>query len=318
MNIYLKNCSNSVRFQIFEVLSSVKLIENERDAIGKELLYCHDLDFLPFNPLDLLLFSKKMLGKTVYSLHREENRGQDFFEINEHFQLIRRGQKTSEFKDGYVLGNVSYHKCYSGHTDGETEKNSLYAPTGKMLKEISFKDIRPALFLDRDGIINEDDGYVYKYSDIKWNEESIELIKYAHSLNFYVFVLTNQSGISQGFYTEKEVQVLHKKMNKYLLEKGAYVTKWYYAPFSFKNAIPHYKYKSLLRKPHPGLMLEALSEYPINVSKSIMVGDKVSDHLHLIGPKYFHLQGRYDLIDSSVPVLSSLLELKAFLGQSCS
>ena len=75
----------------------------------------------------------------------------------------------------------------------------------------------PALFLDRDGIINVDKGYVFKWEDIEWFDETIELIKSANPTGIKVIVLTNQSGVEKGMYQESDVVLLHQKMHDYLI-----------------------------------------------------------------------------------------------------
>lgn len=146
-----------------------------------------------------------------------------------------------------------------------------------------------ALFLDRDGIINVDKSYVFKFSDIVWMAGIIELIKFAKSNNYLVIVLTNQSGIDRGYYQESDVIKLHQEMSDYLKSKGAEVDDWFYCP----------DLDSYDRKPNPGMMIKARDKYNIDLSKSFMIGDKESDVLLIEGPKYIIVEGNYNLSNLS-------------------
>jgi D-glycero-D-manno-heptose 1,7-bisphosphate phosphatase len=142
-----------------------------------------------------------------------------------------------------------------------------------------------ALFLDRDGIINVDKSYVFKFSDIVWMSGIIDLIKFANQHNFLVVVLTNQSGIDRGYYKEEDVVKLHQEMSDYLLSKDAKVDDWFYCP----------DLDSPDRKPNPGMMIKARDKHNIDLSKSIMIGDKESDVLNIDGPTYIIVEGNYNL-----------------------
>ncbi len=146
-----------------------------------------------------------------------------------------------------------------------------------------------ALFLDRDGIINVDKGYVYKWDDIVWYKEIFDIIKLANQKNYKVIVLTNQSGIFQNKYTHNDVKVLHGLMDAHLKNQGAIVDAWYYCAEMDTDR----------RKPKPGMILEAQKDFEIDFSQSFMVGDKVSDIFEMKegmpGPQTILVQGSYDL-----------------------
>lgn len=162
---------------------------------------------------------------------------------------------------------------------------------------------RKALFLDRDGIINVDKGYVYRYEDIEWVNGIFDLIRFANLNNFLVIVLTNQSGVAQGKYKESDVLTLHDKMRNFLLSKDLIIDDWFYC----------LDYDSARRKPGAGMMIEARDKYSIDLSQSFMVGDKISDVLEINGPKTFLLKGNYPLDDveknKSAEIYSSLKEI---------
>lgn len=146
-----------------------------------------------------------------------------------------------------------------------------------------------ALFLDRDGIINEDFGYVYRYQDIVWIRPVFEMIKLANARGYKVIVLTNQSGIHSGKYSHDDVCTLHGQMNDYLSEAGAHIDGWFYCA----------EMDSDCRKPRPGMLLSAQEKFDIDLAHSFMVGDKVSDVFLTEGicesPVTFLVRGNYDL-----------------------
>lgn len=146
-----------------------------------------------------------------------------------------------------------------------------------------------ALFLDRDGIINVDKGYVYRIEDIVWIEETFKMIKVANERNYRVIVVTNQSGIAHGYYSQSDVELLHKQMDAVLLKKNLILTDWFHCP----------SLDSLDRKPSPGMILKAQKKYNLDLGASFMVGDKISDVFETDGtfvrPTTLLVQGSYDL-----------------------
>tara|TARA_A100001011_G_scaffold400575_1_gene516393 strand:+ start:3774 stop:5009 length:1236 start_codon:yes stop_codon:yes gene_type:complete len=142
---------------------------------------------------------------------------------------------------------------------------------------IKTKIIKPAIFLDRDGVINEDLGYVFKKENFIWKKNIFKAIKCINDNNFYVFVVTNQSGIGRGFYNEHDLNVLHSWMNKKLNTTGAYIDDFFYSPY-FKRSK---KYSSIkyfnLRKPRIGMINLAKKKWVIDLKKSWVIGDQITD-----------------------------------------
>lgn len=167
--------------------------------------------------------------------------------------------------------------------------------------------LTPALFLDRDGIINVDKTYVYRYEDIEWMPGIFEIIKWANDRHWKVIVLTNQSGVERGFYTKEDVVSLHQEMTNFLKSKSLHIDDWYFAVSLTDER----------RKPNPQMMLEAAKKHQIDLSKSIMIGDKVSDIVKVSGPEYLLLRGSYplDAAPSSVKVFDSLHAIELFLKE---
>ena len=138
---------------------------------------------------------------------------------------------------------------------------------------------KPAIFLDRDGIVNIDNGYVHKARDFIWRSGAKKIIKYFNDNNYYVFVITNQSGVGRGYYSEKEVIVLHNWVNKQLKAYGAYIDQFFYAPYYEFSKKKEYRKNKFLRKPNIGMFIQAKKKWDIDIKNSYVVGDKPSDML---------------------------------------
>lgn len=137
---------------------------------------------------------------------------------------------------------------------------------------------RPALFLDRDGVLNEDRGYVHRWEDFTWIDGAREAIAAFNRAGWLVFVVTNQSGVGRGYYTEADVMALHRRMADALAETGGRVDAFYYCPDHPDAAEPRYRHPDPPdRKPNPGMLLRAMAEWPVDTGKSLMIGDKDGD-----------------------------------------
>ncbi|HEY2359071.1 MAG TPA: HAD family hydrolase [Phenylobacterium sp.] len=138
--------------------------------------------------------------------------------------------------------------------------------------------LRPALFLDRDGVLNEDQGYVHRWEDFHWIEGAREAVAAFNQAGWLVIVVTNQSGVGRGFYSEADMHALHARMAEDLAKAGARIDAFYYAPQHPEASLEAYRHPDPPdRKPNPGMILRALSEWPIDKAGSILVGDKPSD-----------------------------------------
>nr|WP_240609496.1 HAD family hydrolase [Phenylobacterium deserti] len=146
------------------------------------------------------------------------------------------------------------------------------------VSEHATTQLRPALFLDRDGVLNEDEGYVYRWEDFRWIPGAREVVAAFNRAGWIVVVVTNQSGIGRGYYTEADMHTLHARMTKELAQAGAHIDAFYYAPQHPEAPVEAYRHPNPPdRKPNPGMLLKAMAEWPIDRERSILVGDKGSD-----------------------------------------
>ena len=134
-----------------------------------------------------------------------------------------------------------------------------------------------ALFLDRDGIINRDDGYLHRAQDLVWMPGIFELCRAARAAEYQLIVVTNQSGIGRGLFSEEDYLKLQAFIHQRFQEEKASITHTYYCGDAPRLDAEGQTVDSFRRKPNPGMFLEALSEYKIDPSASIMLGDSVRD-----------------------------------------
>jgi D-glycero-D-manno-heptose 1,7-bisphosphate phosphatase len=136
---------------------------------------------------------------------------------------------------------------------------------------------RPALFLDRDGVINRDVGYAFQPDQIVWMPEIDEAINLAKHAGYFVFVVTNQSGVARGLYTEKDVIALHDWMQTKLADRGAVIDEMAYCPHHPTDGEGIYTMDCPCRKPKPGMIKDFFERHSIDTPRSFLIGDKEID-----------------------------------------
>ena len=134
-------------------------------------------------------------------------------------------------------------------------------------------------FLDRDGVINEDKGYISKISDFKIYPGVGKAISLLNKKKYLVIIITNQSGIGRGLIKIKELENLHNYLKKKIKKDGAKIDDIFYCPFHPEFGKGKYKKKSNDRKPGDGMIKKAIKKWKINIKTSFMIGDKISDKL---------------------------------------
>jgi len=134
-----------------------------------------------------------------------------------------------------------------------------------------------AVFLDRDGVINVDKGYISQVDDFEFIDGVIEACIKLKEKGYLLVVITNQSGIARGYYTEEQFHTLTEWMDWSFADRGVDLDGIYYCPHHYEKGIGEFKVDCDCRKPKPGMLLSAIEELNIDVTNSILVGDKVSD-----------------------------------------
>jgi D-glycero-D-manno-heptose 1,7-bisphosphate phosphatase len=138
---------------------------------------------------------------------------------------------------------------------------------------------RPAVFFDRDGTLIADRGYLNNPSHIKLFSQTAEALKSLRKAGFYLFVVTNQSGVARGYFSESQVKKVHQNLRRMLKVKGAKIDAFFYCPHHPQGKVKSFSKKCDCRKPSPGMVKEALKRYSVDLKKSYVVGDKLDDVL---------------------------------------
>ena len=137
--------------------------------------------------------------------------------------------------------------------------------------------MRKVIFLDRDGTINVEKSYLHKWEDFEFEKNAIEGLKKLKNLGYEFIVVTNQSGIGRGYYTEEDLVTLNNQMTKKLKEFGIEILECFYCPHHPEKGIGKYKVDCNCRKPNPGMLLEGIKKYDVDIENSFMIGDKKGD-----------------------------------------
>ncbi|ALQ38172.1 D-glycero-beta-D-manno-heptose 1,7-bisphosphate 7-phosphatase [Fusobacterium hwasookii] len=136
--------------------------------------------------------------------------------------------------------------------------------------------MKKAIFLDRDGTINVEKDYIYKSEDLVFEESTIEALKTFKNLGYILIVVSNQSGIARGYFTEEDLNIFNNNMNEILKKNGVEITEFYCCPHH-PDGIGEYKKVCECRKPNNKMIEDAIKKYNIDREKSYMIGDKTSD-----------------------------------------
>jgi len=136
---------------------------------------------------------------------------------------------------------------------------------------------RPALFLDRDGVLNVDHGWVGSRERFEWMAGAKEAIRLATAAGWHVFVVTNQSGVARGLYGEEDVRALLGWMRDEVLAAGGTIDDFRYCPFHPEAVVEAYRRASDWRKPEPGMILDLMRAWQLDPSRCVMVGDQATD-----------------------------------------
>lgn len=136
---------------------------------------------------------------------------------------------------------------------------------------------RPAAFLDRDGVLNEDYGYVGEIERFTWRPDARDAIKWLNDAGYLVFIVTNQAGVARGFYDLAAVDRVHAHMRRELARMGGHIDDIRACPHHPDGVVPNFTRTCGWRKPEPGMILDLLRQWPVHREGSFLIGDKESD-----------------------------------------
>jgi len=185
-----------------------------------------------------------------------------------------------------------------------------------LVKESDEVKIVSAVFLDRDGVINQDFGYVGNWADFHFCPGALDALKVLSDKNVDIIIVTNQSGIARGYYTEEEYNALTKKMLDVMQKHGVIVSSVYHCPHYVEGDVVKYSVTCDCRKPKPGMILKGLEAFSIKAENAIMIGDKDSDELasKAANLKFFYINTK--IRNQASACFYSLRECVEFISNS--
>ncbi len=245
--------------------------------------------------------------------------------INDEYKITNFAEKSSAVKDGYLnAGAYLIHRSALKHfPEGKSsiekevfeplsQQNILTGiPCGGKFIDIGTPDslawaqehlpvwlnqeTQPCLFLDRDGVIVKHVNYLHKVEDVQIIPEVAELIRTARSKGWHVAAVSNQSGVGRGLFSDQDCTNVNAHIQKELEKVGAGLDSWNCCFEHPKEGLGPFKRDSLRRKPGPGMVLEVCEQFPVDLSRSLMIGDNQTDQLQLPDLQTILVQGDYKL-----------------------
>jgi D,D-heptose 1,7-bisphosphate phosphatase len=270
------------------------------------------------NKKKVLLITDKSTVKpdlfNIYQLEKTENTHFFFYSDEPHN------------KDGFFPEVSNLDICADYYEDSGVflVVNEEFSGINTFSKEImfsinsytNFDDYKKALFLDRDGVINVDKAYVHKKEDLEFVDGVIDFLKDDDVKEFEYCVVTNQAGVARGYFDVEAVSSFNEEIKSRLASNDIYFKNIEISPYHFDKGVNEFKEHSLTRKPFPGMILKTMFKFPIDLSKSFIIGDKVSDDIDIDLLRCIHISGNYDLSDARSPVVKTYDELKNLLLNS--
>jgi D-glycero-D-manno-heptose 1,7-bisphosphate phosphatase len=297
-------CINQKKF--YGTAGSLKNVINKLD---KRFLLCNGDTFFEINLFDLIKkFSKQYIGVLGCSEIQKSLKRYTSFSHKDR-KLISSGV--------YLFDRDKIKKFLS--TSSSLENEVLKRLPKKSFKKIGYKkkfldigtpkDLRRSslfleqsskkkcVFLDRDGVINYDLGYVHKKENFFWKKKVPEAIKLLNDNDFYVIIISNQSGVGRGYYKIQDVDTLHEWVNTYLHNKGCFIDKFYYSPYYKFSKQKKFRVEKNLRKPNIGMFNKAVRQFKIIKKNSYFIGDKDTDAkaAKKFNIKYFNVDNKTNL-----------------------
>ncbi|TXJ42984.1 HAD-IIIA family hydrolase [Brachyspira pilosicoli] len=203
------------------------------------------------------------------------------YTIDDNYKIIKDNIQNP--LSGYSISNLivydnkvfEYNESFNLVIDEAFNNNNLYGIP--LYIPDTNKKVNKALFLDRDGVLMEDVGYIGEVEIVKIKKEFINIVKHANKKNYITIVTTNQAGVSYNYYTNDDVKNVHNYLYEEYKKHDAIIDDFYYCPYHIKGNVEEYKLLSVLRKPEAAMHLIACKKYNIDLTSSFMIGDRDSD-----------------------------------------
>ena len=296
-------------------LGTAGALRNASNLLEDNFFMCNGDTYFDINILDLFISCKKEKAGIIALSNK--NFGKRYLKINKNFvnggiyylnkkQILRKiSKKVSSLENDIFPGllkksKLTYKKFNTDFLDIGI-KRDLKRAKNYILK----KKKKKTVLLDRDGVINHDYGYVGNIKRFKFKKKVINAIKLLNDNNFYVFVVSNQSGVGRGYYGEKSVTKINDYIKKKLKIEGAHIDQFYSAFYYALSKNKIYRKNKNLRKPDIGMFNLIKKSWRIDMKKVYMIGDKATDKKFAenSGIKYFDInkyQNLYSLINKKL------------------
>ncbi len=255
------NLSKLINFKIKQNEILLSLVKNYNYKSNKKLI------FLDINKNKKISYNKKsnLINGGIYKFKK--------------FFLNKLEKKFYSLENDIVPKLIDKEKVKgmafdSFFIDIGTPKN-LKTAKRKLVKHLQ----KPALFLDRDNTIIYDKGYVHKNKDLKIKKSFVNTLKQINTENIYIFIVTNQSGIGRGIFSENQFFKFQRHLKEKLSSLDIFIDGVEFCPFHEQAKHKKYRKKSAFRKPDNGMLLKLFRNWPLIKQKSIMIGDQVSDKI---------------------------------------
>lgn len=251
--------SKVVKFELKKNEIFLSLVKNHNYKSNKKLVY------LNLDKNNNVIFDKnsKLINGGVYKF------SQSFLKTIKRRNYSLENDIIPNFINKRNVKGISFNNFF---IDIGTPKNLATAK-----KDLINYLKRPALFLDRDNTIIYDTGYVHQINNLRLKSRFINILKKISKKNIYIFIVTNQSGIGRGYFSEKSFEKFQIHLKKKLSNHNIFIDDVRFCPYHKDAKIKKYKKKSNLRKPENGMILDLIKNWPLVKKKSFMIGDQISD-----------------------------------------
>lgn len=275
INVYYSTSSldtdkliKTLGLELFNVIS--KKVKSSFISRELSIFVSEDIDENYYLSSELFLRESEGQRKEVFFYYPKILPENNFFPHRELFK----------YKESYKFSGISYSHGFKPRED--RYKFMLFSLRGG----------KPALFLDRDGVLNEDTGYVGNKNDLIVLDWLAPLIRRCNENNIPVLVLTNQAGVAKGHFSKNDVKIINDEIKLFYRSLGAVIDDFFIS-FSHPDGAIGLNYCSVYRKPMHGMAIDAAAKHGINLSQSLMIGDKLTDDLYPIISNFCLLKSRY-------------------------
>lgn len=214
-------------------------------------------------------------NKVIYDLKSNFMNAGIYYINKLYLNQIKKNKKS--FENFYLKDLIINNKVFGQKFDHELFDIGTYSNLKIAKKKLPNIFNKPAIFLDRDGVINYDYGYVCNKKQFKLRKNVYRGLKYLSKLNYYIFIVTNQAGIAHGYYTKKKFINFQKNINEDFSNKGIFFHDILYCPHHINGKIKKFSIKCNCRKPGILMLKNINKNFDINLKKSFFLGDKKTD-----------------------------------------